>query len=113
MSDYYSNDNHNYAPPPLPPEGSKGKAIAAMVLGIVSVVFSCCVYYIALPCGVVGLILGIVSLKKNEPGRGMAIAGIATSSVAIVLALLLLVFSAFILSVFPWGDFLEAFEMYL
>lgn len=53
-----------------------GLAIASMVLGIVALVFSCCIYYISIPCAIVGLILGGVSLAKKQPGKGMAVAGL-------------------------------------
>ena len=45
----------------------KGLGIASMVLGIVSLVFFC-VLYLAIPCAIVGIILGIVQeirLKKQ------------------------------------------------
>lgn len=63
---------------------SKGYAITSMVLGIVSLVV-CCLPYITVPAALIGLIFGIVSLKGGYGGRGMAIAGIVTSSVAIAL----------------------------
>lgn len=63
-----------------------GPAIASMVLGIVSLVFWCG----GLVTGIIGLVLGITSLKNTLPrgpkrGRGMAIAGIACSAVALAL----------------------------
>ena len=42
-----------------------GLAIASMVLGIVSIVLCCC-----FPMGTMGLILGIVALKKVNDGTG-------------------------------------------
>lgn len=65
-------------------------AIASLVLGIVSVVISFLPFcgIIALIPAIVGLILGIVDLvKKTEEKttKGMSIAGIACSGVAIVL----------------------------
>ena len=69
----------------------KGVAIASMVCGIVSLCLCCCFYYVSLPAAIVGLILGIVSLKKNYAGRGMAIAGVVTSSITIFLAILMMV----------------------
>ena len=35
--------------------------------------------------GIVGLILGIISIAKDKPGKGMAVAGIVTSAIGIVL----------------------------
>ena len=71
-----------------PQQGSQGFAIAGMVLGILSLV-CCCSGYIALVLGVVGMVLSIVSLVQKRPGKGMAIAGIVCSAVAIVLIIVL------------------------
>ena len=79
------------------PVQPKGLAITSMVLGIVGLVF-CWVWWLGLPASIVGLILGIVALKKGQP-RGMALAGIITAGVALALAvivtiiILILVFS--------------------
>lgn len=63
--------------------------VASLVLGIVSVVVSFVPFcgVIALIPAIVGLILGIVdAVKKNkeQQPKGMAVAGIVCSSVAIV-----------------------------
>ncbi len=49
-------DEMNQYPTPTYPQGGKGFAIASMVLGIVSIVFACCLWYISLVAGIVGLI---------------------------------------------------------
>ena len=64
--------------------GGSGLAIASMVLGIVALVMSCCFYFISIPCAVVGVVLGAVSLAGQKPGKGMAIAGIVWSIVSLV-----------------------------
>ena len=69
------------------PQGGAGMAIASMVLGIVSIVLMCCNTYIGIACAVVGLVLGILHIKKSGK-NGMAIAGIVCSIVAIVLVAL-------------------------
>ena len=63
--------------------GGTGLAIASMVLGIVSIVLTC--LFIGILPGIVGLILGIISIAKDKPGKGMAVAGIVTSAIGIVL----------------------------
>lgn len=65
-------------------ERPKGFAVASMILGICSFLFSCCIGFITLFSSIAGLVLGIISLKKNEDGKGMAIAGIILSSVGIL-----------------------------
>lgn len=60
--------------------GSKGLAIASLVLGILSLI-SCCSCF---PLAIVGLILSIIALVKSKNGKGLAIAGLITSAVALV-----------------------------
>ncbi len=62
------------------PGPTKGFAIASMVVGICSIVFAW-LPYLSLILGLVGLVLGIVSLAKKMGGKGMAIAGVVCSSI--------------------------------
>lgn len=97
--DFNPNENNmppNNFPPPvhepsIPPSNNKGMAIASMVLGIVSIVFSCCFYYISFPCAIIGLILGILSVKKIPDAKGMAIAGIVLSAISLAFAVIALI----------------------
>jgi hypothetical protein len=87
-----------YGPPGGPPGMMMGGpkfhalAITSMILGILSVP-SCCCWFLGAPMSVAGLVLGIVAMSKirGNPqmykGGGMAIAGIATSAVGIILDL--------------------------
>lgn len=70
--------------------GSKGLAIASMVCGIVSLCLFC-LWYISLPCAIVGLVLGIVSMKKKAGGRGMATAGVVTSIISLSLVIIFII----------------------
>lgn len=75
---------------------SDGLAIASMVLGIISIL-ACVWFYIAIPCAIVGLVLGCVYRVKG--GRnGMSVAGIACSGSGLALALLIV----FLLIVDVW-----------
>lgn len=71
---------------------TNGKSIAAMVLGILSIV----VPYIGLIIGIVGIVFSSLSLKEikrtGEQGRGMAIAGMVTSIIGTVLYAIILFF---------------------
>ncbi len=71
----------------------KGLGIASMVLGIVSLVFFC-VLYLAIPCAIVGIILGIVSrnqAKKAGAPTGMSTAGIVCSAIALGILVIVLI----------------------
>ena len=77
-------------------DGPRGLGIASMVLGICSAVLCavscvCCFWILAIPAAIVGLILGIISLKKGENARGMAIAGIITSGIALAFAVVIII----------------------
>lgn len=65
--------------------GNKGKSIASMILGIVSILFVC-IWWISIPCAIIAIILGIIG--KKDGGKGMAVTGIVLSAISIGLALL-------------------------
>ncbi len=76
-------NNTNMYQPEIPEE-KKGLSIASMILGICGLLawcIPCCGY----PVTIVGLILGIVGIKKG--GKGMAIAGIILSAITLLLTL--------------------------
>ena len=64
---------------------TKGFSIAAMVLGIVSVVLFC-FFYISIPCAILAIIFGIVGMKKG--GKGMGIAGLVLGIIALAIYVL-------------------------
>ena len=74
------------------PQESKGLAIASMVLGIVSIVPGWCIPYLPLLLGLVGVILGGVSLAKKQGGKGMAIAGLVTSIISLAIYVIAAIF---------------------
>jgi hypothetical protein len=83
----YQSYGYPYPMMPMPQqELPKGMAIAAMVLGIVGLCTS--IFYIGGVIGIVGLVFSIIALRSanrgRTGGRGMAIAGLVTSIIAIV-----------------------------
>lgn len=87
--------------------GANGMAIASMVLGIIAVLLSCCsgTRWLTVIVAVVGIVFGILALQKKEfNNRGMAIAGIVCSIVALVMGLILILLGvvgiAFLTSLF-------------
>ncbi len=93
----------------MPEKDRKGLAIASMVLGIVALVLFC-VWYISIPCAILALVFGIISLKSSK--RGMAIAGISTGSVGFVLMILLYAFIFFVIGVGTFSGLKDALEYY-
>lgn len=78
-----------YNDPMKPVIPAKGLAITSMVLGIVSLALFC-LWYLALPCAIVGVILGGIAMNKAKMAgvkSNMAIAGVACSCVALGVAI--------------------------
>lgn len=65
-----------------------GLSIASMVLGIVGLVLSC-VYIGIIPC-VIGLIFAIITLTNQSKKNGMAITGLITSIIGILIFIIML-----------------------
>ncbi len=85
----YGYQPYGYQPYGYVQAPNHGPAIASMVLGIVSFFIS----IFGVVTAIIGLTLGIMSLKECQPngpkrGRGMAIAGISCSAVALCLWLI-------------------------
>lgn len=71
-----------------PKKEKKGFCIASLVLGIVALVFFC-LWYISIPCGILAIIFGILGIKSMN--RGMAIAGLITGSIGLVISTLIII----------------------
>jgi hypothetical protein len=79
-------------PPPYPgyqPRRSSGKAVAALVLGIMSIVFCWLSFFDAIFV-ILGLIFALLALSETKAlggsGRGMALAGLVCTIVGAILA---------------------------
>ena len=70
---------------------SNGLGIASMVVGIIALLLSCC--YGGL-LGIIGLILGIIVVTKSDSKKGIAITGIITSGIALLISFILLIAGA-------------------
>lgn len=64
-------------------------AIISMIAGIVSIL-CCCFGVIGIVIAVAAVVLGIISIKKEEPKKGMAIAGIVCGGVGLILAVVII-----------------------
>ena len=80
-----------YVPTKLP----AGMAIASLVMGIVSILGALPLSFITIVVALVGLILGIIALRKVRKGtgggKGMAIGGVVTSAIGFILSVVVLV----------------------
>jgi hypothetical protein len=76
--------------PASPQPSGKGLAIASLVVGILSLPLVCCV---ASPLtGLVAVVLGVAHLKRSPARRGMAIGGITTGAIGVVLGVGVIIF---------------------
>ncbi len=100
-NDNWNNGGQQYHQPVIivgeqNPEAHKGNsnlAAISLVTGILSLVFFW-VPWLTFILGVIGLITGIVSLVQHRAGHGAAVAGVITSAIGIVIALIIIVLFA-------------------
>ena len=86
-------DNTNVMPnPPVADNTNKTDALAivSLVAGILAIVMACCVTYVGIVLGIVGIVCAVMS-KKNSGKSAMATAGLVCSIIAIVLAVVLII----------------------
>ena len=62
--------------------GSKGLSVAALIFGILGILCCC----IGFPFAIIGLILAIIALAKRKAGKGLAIAGLITSLITLIIS---------------------------
>ena len=80
---------------PQPPVQPKGLALAALIVGIASLVL-CWLPIVGIIGGAVAVVLGIIALKKAQ-SKGMSLTGIITGAVAIVVSVIVLIVTIFII----------------
>jgi amino acid transporter len=85
----YTNYGYPYPaafPVAQPPAPRSGLALTGMILGIVGLCTS--IFYIGGVIGIVGLVFSIIGIRAvnrtGQSGKGMAIAGLVTSIIAII-----------------------------
>ncbi len=101
-----------YNAAPQNTDASKGFQIASLVLGIVSLVCCCCGLF-SLIAAALGLVFGIIGLNKaklSSSPSGMAIGGIITSAIGLVLTVVAWVMSAAFANSAYYEDFMAEFE---
>ncbi|TQK51532.1 uncharacterized protein DUF4190 [Streptomyces sp. SLBN-118] len=89
-----------YTQPGWQAQPANGMGITAMVLGILSICLFCLYGVVSIVLGALGLIFGILGRKRAQRGEatngGMALAGIITGSIGIVLGLV-------VVGLLAWG----------
>lgn len=74
------------------PQQSKALAIASMVTGICSIFPGWCVPWLPVVLGLIAVVLGGICLAKKMSGKGMAIAGLVTGILSLVIYVIVYIF---------------------
>lgn len=75
-----------------------GKAIASLIVSCISVVY-CCVWYLAILCAVIGIVLGVLALRDgSNKQQDLAVAGIVVGGVGLALGIVIAVLTIMIIS---------------
>lgn len=87
----YQNNQYQYGQyqqyqEPVQPQ-SNGMAVGSLICGILGILLSCCLWYIAIPLAIAGLVLGILVIKNKKGGKNLAIVGIILSAISIVIGI--------------------------
>lgn len=98
--DYNGQQGYNNQPYNNYTQPSSGFGIASMVCGIIALI-TCCLWCTCIPLAVVSIVLGILQIQKGT-AKGMAIAGIVCSAIALILFIALTV----------WGNYLQSSGAY-
>jgi len=113
---YQPSQQFGFQPPPNKPPGqprNEGLAITSLVLGIVGIVSACCCWLLSGPIGIAATITGFIALGKvnqgSAGGKGMAIAGVVTGIVAILLSVASLILGI-ALQGDQWQEMLEEMQ---
>ncbi|MEY8390913.1 hypothetical protein D3Z36_04150 [Lachnospiraceae bacterium] len=73
---------------------SGGFGIASMICGILALI-TCCLWCTCIPLAIVSIVLGILQIGKGT-AKGMAVAGIVCSAIALILLLILTIVGVFV-----------------
>ena len=76
----------------IPPKDENSKrdlARVSLILGIVALVLSC-VWHISSPCGILAIVFGAMTIKSAS--KNIAIAGIITGAIGMVLSIIIVLF---------------------
>ena len=86
--------NNGYNPYPPQPlyKQQNNMALAAMIVGIFSLL-SCCFWPLQIALGVTGIVLVIFSKRGGKPWSGFAIAGLVMSIIALLISIVFIVYT--------------------
>lgn len=95
------------------PTGGPGLGITALILGILAIITSFFVfggYLFGIPAIIVGAIGSSKAKKGRATGRGMAITGIVTGVIALLISIGLTIFTVFLFQAADFGSLQECVQ---
>ncbi|WP_250001202.1 DUF4190 domain-containing protein [Actinoplanes sp. M2I2] len=102
---YYGPPGGDPAGMPAAPNNTQG--LVGMILGIVAIPLVCC-FYLGIPLGIAGAVLGYLGLQKAKTGRAtnrsQALTGVICGAVAVVLGIGLLIWAVTAGQNINWED---------
>jgi len=105
-SPYNWGDPYGYNPQP-PVNESNPLAVISLICGIISL--CCCFCPVITPIAAIAGIITAICSKRNQPMKGMAIAGLVTSIIGLVIAVIFIVYLFYIGSMMSNPEFLRSF----
>lgn len=89
--------NQQYIPPQQQ-DPTPGFSIAALVTGILALLLACCLNKWDLIFALPAIVFGILGLKKEPNGKGMAIAGIVLGAIALIIIIVIIIIAVAIVN---------------
>ena len=107
----YQNNQYQYQQYQAPVQNqSNGMAVGSLICGILGILLSCCLWYIAIPLAIAGLVLGILVIKNKKGGKNLAIVGIILSSISIIMGIIIAIM---MIAVFTNPEFSSMYQQIL
>lgn len=86
-------------------------AVTSMVLGIFSLLFVCCFWYVTVLTSIISITLACISITTKKAGTGMAVAGLTTSVISLVTTAIIILTGLSIFSLFSsFGDDSDSYD---
>lgn len=91
--DMHQQNVYQNGQPNAPRKTNDHLGLVSLICGVLAILTACCGRTLMFPCVASAITFGVLSIKKDEPDRWMAITGIALGGFSILMLILVFVFS--------------------